>query len=337
MTRVRRDTGMRIVAVEDVSAWDDLVWAQPGGTIFAASGWGIYKQRRGARIARLSVVDEHGRLAGLAQVQIRRRGPLRQIYVQGGPLLTRDGERRGECVIRGLVGHLALRPFDLLVVDLGRAESPGILLGLLAAGFRPVSAPRRHSLEVDLTGGLDAVLAGMDRRWRKALRKALRNPALTARFLDDPAERLAAFDAFAAMYAALQARKGFASRFDCAAYRDLAAGDPRQPILEVREDDAPCLVRILHLGRDRTTAFFTAATERANLNGAAYLAVWCCLNRAVEAGHRVFDVGGIDPAANRGVYDFKRGFARHAVTSGPVWIYGRSRLVTAAAGLVLAR
>ncbi|MCF4127571.1 lipid II:glycine glycyltransferase FemX [Methylobacterium sp. SyP6R] len=337
MTRARRDTGLRIVLVEDVSAWDDLVWAQPGGTIFAASGWGVYKHRRGARIERLSVVDERERLVGLAQVQIRRRGPSRQIYVQGGPLLTREGECRGESVIRRLIGHIAPSPLDLLVVDLDRAASPGVLLGLLTAGFRPVSAPRRHTLEVDLSRGLDAVLAGMDRRWRKALRKALRNPALTARFLEDPAERLAAFDAFAAMYAALKARKGFPSRFDCAAYRDLVAGDPRQPILEVREGDEPCLVRLLHLGRDRTTAFFTAATERANLNGAAYLAVWCCLGRAAEAGHRVFDVGGIDPAANRGVYDFKRGFARHAVTSGPLWIYARSRLVAAAACLVLAR
>lgn len=337
MTRVRRDTGLRIVAVEDVSAWDDLVWAQAGGTIFATSGWGVYKHRRGARIERLSVVDEHERLLALAQVQIRRRGPSRQIYVQGGPLLTSDGERRGESVIRCLLNHIAPGALDLLVVDLDRAESPGILLGLLTAGFRPVSAPRRHTLEVDLTRGLDAVLAGMDPRWRKALRKALRNPALTARFLDDPAERLAAFDAFAAMYAGLKARKGFTSRFDCAAYRDLVADDPHQLVLEVREADAPCLVRLLHLGRDRTTAFFTAASERANLNGAAYLAVWCCLVRAVEAGHRVFDVGGIDPAANRGVYDFKRGFARHAVTSGPVWIYARSRLVAAAAGLAIAR
>lgn len=337
MTRTKRETGMRVVAMDDVSSWDEAVWAQPRGTIFSASGWGRYKARRGARVERLTILDERGSLAGLAQAQIRRRGLVRQIHVQGGPLLTEAGERRGETVVRSLLGHLAPGPLDLMIVDFKQAESPGALLGVLATGFRPVAARRQHTLEVDLTAGLDAVLAGADPRWRKALRRAERNPALSARFLDDPAERLAAFDQFAAMYASLKARKGFRTGFDCAAYRDIAAGDPRQPILEVREDGVPCLVRLLHLGRERCTAFFTAATERAGLNGAAYLAVWRCVRRAAEDGCRVFDLGGIDPVGNRGVFDFKRGFTRHAAATGPVWIYGRSRLVTAAAGAVLAR
>ncbi|WP_342447321.1 lipid II:glycine glycyltransferase FemX [Methylobacterium platani] len=323
--------------VADVPAWDEAVWAQGRGTIFSASGWGTYKARRGAAIARLSVVDEAGDLLGLAQVQTRRRGPARQLYVQGGPLLTDKGERQGEAVTRALLAHLALRPLDLAVVDFARAESPGAVLGLLATGFRPVTTAARHTLEVDLTRGLDAIQAEMEPRWRKALRKAERNAGLTARFLDDPAERLAAFDAFATMYDALKTRKGFSNDFDAAAYRDLAAGDPRHVILEIREGDEPCLVRIAHLSRDRFTDFFTASTERAKANAAAYLAVWSFLRRGAEAGCRVFDFGGIDPANNRGVYDFKRGLTRAVAASGPLWLYGRHRLVTAAAGAMLAR
>lgn len=324
------------MAMSDVPAWDEAVWALPRGSIFSASGWGTYKTRRGAAVARLSIVDEEDRLLGLAQVQIRRRGPVRQVYIQGGPLLTDKGERHGEAVVRALLAHLALGPLDLAVVDFARAESPGAVLGLLATGFRPVMKAARHTLEVDLTGGLDAIRAGMEPRWRKALRRAERNPALTARFLDDPAERLVAFDAFAAMYAAMKTRKGFSNDFDPAAYRDIAANDPRHVILEIRDGDEPCLIRVAHLSRDRFTAFFTAGTERSNRNFAAYLAVWCCVRRAAALGCRIFDIGGIDPAGNRGVYDFKRRFARHVVTCGPVWIYGRSRLVTAAAGAVLA-
>ncbi|MFH6785816.1 MULTISPECIES: GNAT family N-acetyltransferase [Methylobacterium] len=336
MTGPNHETGLRVASIGDVPEWDAAVWAQARGNIFCAAGWGTYKARRGAAIARLGIADEDGDLLGLAQVQERRRGPLRLVYVQGGPLLTDKGEQRGEAVMRALLAHLALGPLDLAVVDFARAESPGAVLGLLATGFRPVTTAARHTLEVDLTAGLDAVQADADPRWRKRLRRARRNPALAARFLDDPVERLAAFDAFARMYAALKVRKGFTNDFDATAYRDLAASDPRHVILEIRDGDEPCLVSIAHVSRDRFTAFFTAATERAGLNGAAYLAVWCCLRRAAEAGYRVFDVGGIDPAANRGVYDFKRRFARQVVACGPLWIYGRSRLVVAAAGGVLA-
>lgn len=337
MTGTERESGLRVLPAADVPAWDAAVWAQARGGIFAASGWGTYKARRGAEIARLQVVDESGDLLGLAQVQLRRRGPARQAYIQGGPLLTDKGERQGEAVVRALLAHLALGPLDLVVVDFARAESPGAVLGLLATGFKPVTTAGRHTLEVDLTGGVDAFLAAADSRWRQRLRKAERNPALSVRFLDDPAERLAAFDAFTAMYAALKTRKGFSNDFDAAAYRDLAANDPRHVILEIREDGEICLVRIAHLSRDRFTDFFTASTERAKANAAAFLAVWSFLRRGAEEGCRVFDFGGIDPAGNRGVYDFKRGLTRTVASSGPLWLYGRSRLVTAAAGAVLAR
>lgn len=337
MTKTERETGLRVLAVTDVPTWDEAVWEQARGSIFAASGWGTYKSRRGAAIERLSVVDENGDVMGLAQVQRRRRGIVRHFYVQGGPLLTAKGERHGEAVLRALLAHLDLGPLDLLVADANRTESPGTVLGLLATGFRPVTTAGRHTLEVDLAGGLDAVQAGMEQRWRKALRKAERNPALTVRFLDDPAERLAAFDAFTAMYALLKSRKGFSNDFDPGAYRDLAANDPRHVMLEVRDGEELCLVRIAHLSRDRFTDFFTASTERAKANAAAYLAVWSFIRRAAEEGCRIFDFGGIDPAGNRGVYDFKRGLTRNVASSGPLWLHGRHRLVTAAAGAVLAR
>ncbi len=337
MTMTDQETGLRVLAPTDAPKWDEAVWGQPRGTIFCASGWGTYKARRGAAVERLSVVDEAGDCLGLAQVQLRRRGPARQVYIQGGPLLTHKGERQGEAVMRALLAHLALGPLDLLMVDFSRAESPGAVLGLLATGFRPVATAGRHTLEVDLTRGLDTVQAEMEQRWRKALRKAERNAALTLRFLDDPAERLRAFDAFAAMYAALKTRKGFSNDFDAASYRDLAANDPRHVMIEVREGEELCLVRIAHLSRDRFTDFFTASTERAKANAAAYLAVWSFIRRGAEEGCRVFDFGGIDPANNRGVYDFKRGLTRNVVSSGPLWLYGRNRLVTAAAGAVLAR
>lgn len=332
-----REAGLTAVAMDDVPSWDEAVWAHPRGTIFAASGWGVYKSRRGASVQRLCVLDGAGERLALAQVQTRRRGPARQIHVQGGPLFTEKGERHAEAALRCLLDHLALRPLDVLVVEFNRAESSDAVLALLACGFKPVTASGRHTFDVDLTGGLEPVLAGMESRWRKALRKAERMPGLTARFLDDPAERLAAFDAFDAMYAALKARKGFANDFDAAQYRDLAAADPRHLILEVREAGERVLVRIAHLSRHRCTDFFTASTERAKANGAASLAVWRLIERAAAEGCHVFDFGGIDPARNRGVYDFKRGLTRNVASSGPLWLFGRNPFVTAAASMALAR
>ena len=328
---------MRVVASNDVSSWDNMVWGQARGNIFSAAGWGTYKARCGAAIDRLTVVDEANDVLAIAQVQIYRRGPTRQIYIQGGPLLTDKGERQGGGAIRCLLAHLALRTFDLVFVDFIRAESAGATLGLLSLGFKPVVSAGRYTLEVDTRRGLDTIAADMEPRWRKALRKAERNAALTVRFLDDPAERLAAFDAFTTMYAALKVRKGFSNNFKAEAYRDIVAHDPHHLMLEAREEDERVLVRIAHLSQSRCTDFLTAATDRAKVNGAASLAVWSLVRRAVAEGCEIFDFGGIDPLHNQGVFDFKRGLTRNVASSGPLWIFGKTRLVTAAAGVLLAR
>ncbi len=268
---------------------------------------------------------------------MERRGLGRVAYVEGGPLLTPKGERRAEAALRALFEPLAPGPLDLVCVDFTRAECPEAVLALLARGFAPVSAAGRHTLEVDLRPGLEAVRAGMEPRWRKTLRKAEATPDLTARFLDDPAVRVAAFDAFTAMYAGLKARKGFTNDFDCAAYRDLIANDPHHLVLDLRENGERVLVRIAHLSQTRCTDFFAASTERAKHNGAATLAVWHLVRRAAAEGCAIFDFGGIDPAGNRGVFDFKRGLTRNAVGTGPVWIASRNRGLRTLAAVALAR
>ena len=314
-----------------------MVWRQTRGNIFSAAGWGAYKARCGAAIDRLTVIDDAGDIVAFAQVQIYRRGPARQIYIQGGPLLTDKGERQGGVVIGCLLEHLALRTLDLVFVDFIRAESAGATLGLLSLGFKPMVTAGRYTLEVDTRRGLDAIAADMEPRWRKALRKAERNAALTVRFLDDPAERLDAFDAFTTMYAALKVRKRFSNNFKAEAYRDIVAHDPHHLMLEAREGNERVLVRIAHLSQSRCTDFLTAATEQAKVNGAASLAVWSLVKRAAAEGCEVFDFGGIDPIGNRGVFDFKRGLTRNVASSGPLWIFGKTKLVTAAAGVLLAR
>ena len=99
----------------------------------------------------------------------------------------------------------------------------------------------------------------------------------------------------------------------------------------------PVVTTWKRIGTPTTVATANEPSISAKTNAAAYLAVWSFIRRGAEEGCRVFDFGGIDPAHNRGVYDFKRGLTRNVASSGPLWLYGRNRLVTAAAGAVLAR
>jgi lipid II:glycine glycyltransferase (peptidoglycan interpeptide bridge formation enzyme) len=56
--------------------------------------------------------------------------------------------------------------------------------------------------------------------------------------------------------------------------------------------------------------YLLGATSDAGLNSkGAYLLQWTLINWLKDRGIRWYDLGGIDPAANPGVYSFKRGLS----------------------------
>ncbi|MBX9930828.1 MAG: GNAT family N-acetyltransferase [Methylobacterium sp.] len=314
---------VEVEEVADSSDWDRRVWACPGANIYCGSAWGAYKTRRGLKVRR-GVVTADGEVLAFVQWQEHRKGPARFVYVQGGPLLTETGARRAEAAFAAFIAHLDLGRFDLLGINYERFETRDATLALLMHGFAPIVQARDHTLELDLTPDLAVIQTEMEQRWRKALRKAEGNTALTTHFLEDRDERLSAFDDFTAMYAALRARKGFASSLRTDAFREIAADDEHLLFLDVSENGKRVLVRIAHLSAERCTDFYTASNDRARATGAATLAVWRIVERAKAEGCRIFDLGGIDPAANRAVFEFKRGLSRNVVQNDPLWLYGKS-------------
>lgn len=326
----------RVRDILDQSGWDAAVWGHPRGNIFCSWMWGEYKARLGWNVRRIVISDGAGDALAFIQYQEKAKGFARFVHVQGGPLLTGKGEKQAEAVVGLLLDHLALGRLDLLATDFRRFGSPAGVLALLAHGFVPVVSSRDHTLEIDLTAGAKAILQGMKRDWRENLRRAERAAALSIRFLADFDERLACFDAFSALYDDLRKRKGFDTNFNAKAYRDLVAADPHHLILEVRDNDTLVHVRIAHLSSERCTDFFAASTEQARVSKAPSIAVWRLVERAISEGCKTFDWGGIDPAGNRGVYDFKSGLSKNVVQSGPLWLYGRTQRLRDAAGAYLA-
>ncbi|CAO4153596.1 lipid II:glycine glycyltransferase FemX [Methylorubrum aminovorans] len=325
-----------VVDVTDDPEWDAAIWQQPSANIYASRRWGEYKRLIGWDVRRLSIRAGDGQALAYAQVQRRRRTLGHIVLAQGCPILTPLGERRADAVFRVLLDHLELGRFDLLGVNYQQFQSQAALLALLGHGFAPVVTTRTHTLELDLTRDLDQIRARMEGRWRDELRTAESNPDLVTFYPTGPAERLSAFETFSRLYASLKRRKGFRNSLDTEAFRDLAGNDPNLLFLEMRERNEPILVRIVHRTANRWTDFYLASNARAKATGAGRLALWRLIERARREGASVLDLGGIDPAGNPGVYEFKRGVSRNVVAANPLWLYSRTRLLRRAATAVLA-
>ncbi|WP_437871154.1 GNAT family N-acetyltransferase [Methylorubrum extorquens] len=317
--------------------WRAAVGRHEHANVYASEKWGDYKSRLGWAVKRVIIRDHSGRELGLVQYQERKRGPVRFVLAQGCPVLSDRGAFQAKETFEAFIAHLNLGRFDLLGIKYHQFETAEAKLALLALNFRPVISAKDHTLEVNLSHSIETVRSSLDARWRNALVKAERQDAVEMRFISDAPERLMAFDAFAEMYADTKVRKGFRNNLNTELYRELAAHDTCLEFQEVRENGKPILVRIAHKSRHRWTDFYVASNDRARELEVPRLALWHALKKAKQEGASTYDLGGIDPVNNRGVFVFKAGVTRNVAQATPLWLYSRSSVVRDAAASILGR
>lgn len=317
--------------------WCEAVRRSENANVYASEQWGEYKRRLGWLVKRIIISDQSGRKLGLVQYQVRKRGPARFILAQGCPILTDSGSYQAKEVFEAFIAHLDLGRLDLLSIKYHQFETSEVKLALLTHGFRPVISARDHTLEVDLSQSMDSIRSSLDSRWRNALVKSEKKYGIDVEYVRDPHERTAVFEAFSTMYTVLKERKGFYNNLNIEMYRKLAVRDNLLEFQAVREDGELILVRIVHKSSHRWTDFYVASNERARAIEVPRLALWRAIEKAKQEGASIYDLGGIDPVNNRGVFVFKAGVTRSVAQGTPLWLYSRSAVVRDVAASILSR
>lgn len=317
--------------------WREVVRRSENANVYASEQWGEYKRCLGWSVKRIIISDRSGRELGLAQYQVRKRGPARFVLAQGCPIPTGNGSYQAKEIFGAFIANLNLSRLDLLGIKYHQFETGEAKLAMLAHGFRPVISAKDHTLEVDLSRSMEAIRSALDSRWRNALVKAEKKEGIEVEYIRDPIARIAAFEAFSMMYSALKERKGFHNTLNTELYRDFAARDTFLEFQVVRENGEPILVRIAHKSRHRWTDFYVASNERARAIEVPRLALWRAIEKAKQEGASTYDLGGIDPVSNRGVFVFKAGVTRNVAQATPLWLYSRSSVVRDAAASILGR
>ncbi len=288
------------------------------------------------RIERLLVRTQAGIPLGMAQTQTRTMFGVRFVYIHGGPLFFTDEVPVAAHAMRALLDAIKPGRLDLVAINFQHFQTGQAILAVQCLDFIPALNHAQYTLVVDTSEGLAAARAQTRKKWFSHVKRAQKNPNLTSRIVVEPAERYAAYDALVAMYGELTQRKGFDVAIDTAALREIAVNDPRYVILEVRDQGEVVAAKLAHSGGDRLTGLVSASSAKALTTGANALVVWRMIEYTAESGHRYFDLSGIDPANNPGVFKFKLGVTDHVVQSGPLWLFGRLKWLRNAAAAYLA-
>jgi GNAT superfamily N-acetyltransferase len=251
---------------------------------------------------------------GLASVRIRT-APLVRCgiaYITSGPL-TRMGhvddiDRLTRCLKALRAEYVERRGLVLrILAPLGSPEwNLAATAAFQQAGMAPTDRSRSYrTFLLDVSRSPDAIRKGCSKYWRRNLRRGERG-SFVVRTGTDPE----LFEPMRTLYEQLRQRKGFDAALDADFYAALQTQlDPSEQFTAglVEMDGAPVAGLVWSMLGDTCVPLLLAADESGLLGYAVYALQWRSIVAAHEHGMRYYDLGGIDPEGNVGVYNFKKG------------------------------
>lgn len=231
-------------------------------------------------------------------------------HVAWGPLWRRKGRADGNGLLRPVLESLRqefasrMRLVLRVVPNAPMEESTEILSMLAAAGFvRKASAKPHVTSVLDLTRPLEAIRKALHQKWRNCLNRAEKNGL---HYTEGSGDR--DYRRFLKAYRALRARKQFDTSVDAERWvllqQALSGKEKMRIFLAYNQGRVAAGAVVSAMGE--TGIYLLGATTAEGLElKASYLLQWKVIEYLKSCGIARYDLGGIDPAGNPGVYRFK--------------------------------
>jgi len=296
--------------------WSQMLDLFDDANIYQTAAYGGV--RWGERNLSRLVLKCGGEVAAIAQFRIIRPTPLKfgMAYLRWGPLWERRGRPLDPEVPLRMARAIEdeyLRRRKLFVRILPNAFSGSARATIFRSAFAKFTAEDQESTEryrtfvVDLTRSPDELRKSLDAKWRNKLSGAEKN-SLTVLAGDGCDE----YRVFCAMYSQMRQRKTFETSVDVEEFGRIQEALPesqRMRVLICQHQGTPVAALVVSAMGD-SAIYLLGATSDAGLNAkGAYLLQWTMMLWLKERGIRSYDLGGIDPEGNPGVYSFKKGFS----------------------------
>ena len=280
--------------------------------------WSYGAVRWGRKNLSHLVLKRNGEVWGMAQLRIIRptRFNFGMAYLRWGPLCHRRGRELDAEAALGLARVLQeeyVRKRGLLLQILPNAFAGSPRAALFESAFSSfthepqTSANSYRTFVLDLAPPIEQLRKNLDKKWRNQLTRSEKNGLKIV-----AGNGTREYRTFCRMYAQMQQRKGFESTVDIEEFGQLQEDLPethRMRILICEQDSIPVAGLVASAMGD-SAIYLLGATSDDGLNAkGAYLLQWTLIQWLKENGFKWYDLGGIDPEGNPGVYSFKKGLS----------------------------
>jgi lipid II:glycine glycyltransferase (peptidoglycan interpeptide bridge formation enzyme) len=257
-------------------------------------------------------------VVGMAQLRIIRptRFKFGMAYLRWGPLCHRRGAELdaevAACMACALYQeYVGKRGLLLQIVPNAFVDSPrGALFQSAFSGFKqePRTANNNYrTFVVDLTPDLDQLRKNLDAKWRNKLTQSEKKglKVIAGNGVDE-------YRLFCQMYQEMWERKAFETTVDVKEFERIQEELPKNHRMQIMicEQGGVPVAGVVASAMGESGIYLLGATSDAGLKSkGAYLLQWTMIQWLKENGVKTYDLGGIDPEVNPGVYSFKKGFS----------------------------
>jgi hypothetical protein len=163
---------------------------------------------------------------------------------------------------------------------------------------------KRKTILLDLSFGLDEIRQNFHQKWRNVL-NTVEKKKLDLRSGQD----ILLFDQFIPLFNDLITKKAFSVDLGIDFYVNVhnQSADTEKFIVTIADDmGIPIAGHVCSILGDTCVYLLGATNDAGRKSNAAYLLQWEVIKKAKALGCRWYDLGGIDPVKNPGVYRFKQ-------------------------------
>ena len=280
--------------------------------------WAYGAIRWGAENLSHLVLKRRDDVMAIAQLRIVRPTSLNFgiAYLRWGPLYERRGEPLSAEVLARTAEALDeeyLRRRKLFLRIVPNAFEGSSRAGMMRSAFSGFECETRsqenqyRTLLLDLAPPIADLRRQLDKKWRNQLSRA-ENSGLTV-VCGSASEQ---YLAFTSIYKEMRERKAFSTTVDVDAFGRIQAAleeRHRMRILLCRDENGPVAGLVASAMGDSAIYLLGATADRGLQAKGAYLLQWHLIRELKDQGIRWYDMGGIDPEVNPGVYHFKKGLS----------------------------
>ncbi|HEV2397913.1 MAG TPA: peptidoglycan bridge formation glycyltransferase FemA/FemB family protein [Candidatus Sulfotelmatobacter sp.] len=296
--------------------WSQLLGLFDDGNIYQT--WSYGAVRWGRKNLSHLVLKRKDEVVAIAQLRIVRPANLNfgMAYLRWGPLCRRHGMSGdlevAEHLMRALQEEYVSKRKLLLKIlpnafeGSDRAEFfQRAFSKFMQEPFTPENTYRTFVL--DLEPSIEQLRRKLDKKWRNQLARAEKNGLKIVMGTGTDEYRT-----FCEMYRQMRDRKPFETSVNIEEFAEIQANLPeaqRMQVLICRQNDVPVAGIVASPMGDSAIYLLGATSDDGLTAKGSYLLQWTLIQWLKEKGVRWYDLGGIDPDKNPGVYHFKRGLS----------------------------